>query len=607
MPFTPEEKRERRAQQRAAKEAQGFAHRPPGRLPANYHWDPQRGVVLDEGAAASASSTPIDEVDVPFDDALFTWAVQHAPPRLSAHGENRAAWDAEREPWVLRLMGKALPAYGEGGSNDARSTAWELALQRHAKAVAAHGRRATRVRVSAAQQLRWQQREVHNALWRAQRYFVLQMPRDRRYAHETEAQLLLATGEAAVVRHRLGGYDATTCDAVAAFTLINDVQCFGFGYVARVVGACAKELTEAAAQAHWAAHNAPDGTPLWRLGMHLAGEHALAEWRQANGNGLCDWGPICDTSSAVWRALPLPQQIAKHKLEYVLDQEQMRLLRMPPPPRLLRWVRASLEQPLPPPCAPEPENPLDSDDDEFEDVDELGDGTWASGSWDELPAGSREAARLLGFNCVRWARSPRRVYTAWAALSDDEHQAAARLGLGETDWDMCLVEAPPRAAIVATALAQQWMADYIAEAERLETRVRDVRANPRTNRATEPNVQSDDRKLRAHREVRLPDEGSSSASARLQEFAQRSRAWAYYDIADASPLPAADVTMADVPQLPASAAPMPMPTGRVTESGIVMMRLRDAMDAMDAMGSGGRSRGRGKGGGKGGNGKHAHA
>lgn len=113
--------------------------------------------------------------------------------------------------------------------------------------------------------------------------------------------------------------------------------------------------------------------------MHLAGEHALAEWRQANGNGLCDWGPICDTSSAVWRALPLPQQIAKHKLEYVLDQEQMRLLRMPPPPRLLRWVRASLEQPLPPPCAPEPENPLDSDDDEFEDVDELGDGTWASG------------------------------------------------------------------------------------------------------------------------------------------------------------------------------------------------------------------------------------
>ena len=176
---------------------------------------------------------------------------------------------------------------------------------------------------------------------------------------------------------------------------------------------------------------------------------------------------------------------------------------------------------------------------------------------------------------------------------------SAQLGLGETEWDMCLVQAAPRAAIVATALTQQWMDDYIAEAERLESRVRDVRANPRTNRATEPNVQSDDRKLRAHREVRLPGEGSSSASDRLQEFAQRSRAWVYYDIADAPPLLAADVTMADVPQLPASAAPMP--TGRVTESGIVMMRLRDAMDAMDAMGSGGRSRGRGKGGGKGGN------
>ena len=95
--------------------------------------------------------------------------------------------------------------------------------------------------------------------------------------------------------------------------------------------------------------------------------------------------------------------------------------------------------------------------------------------------------------------------------------------------------------------------------------MRDVRAHQRTNRATEPNVQSQDRKLRAHREVRLPDEGSSSASDRLQEFAQRSRA----DIADAPPLLAADVTMADVPQLPASAVPMPMPTGRVTESGIV--------------------------------------
>ena len=205
----------------------------------------------------------------------------------------------------------------------------------------------------------------------------------------------------------------------------------------------------------------------------------------------------------------------------------------------------------------------------------------------------------------RWrgATSPLRaataLCTAWAALSADEHQAAAQLGVGETEWDMCLVQAAPRAAIVATALTQQWMDDYIAEAERLESRVRDVRANPRTNRATEPNVQSDDRKLRAHREVRLPDEGSSSASDRLQEFAQRSRAWVYYHIADAPPLLAADVTMADVPQLPASAAPMP--TGRVTESGIVMMRLRDAMDAMDAMGSGGRSRGRGKGGGKGGN------
>ena len=599
VPLTAEQWRDRRAQQRAADEAEGILRRPPGRLPANHHWDPQSGVVLDESAAASGSSVAIAEADVPFDDALFAWAVQHAPPRLSAHNENRAAWDAEREPWVLELMGKALPAYGEGGSNDARSTAWELALQRHAKAVAAHGRRATRVRVSAAQQLRRQRNEVHDALWRAQRYFVLRMPRDRRYAHETEAQLLLATAEAAVVRHRLGGYDATTQDAVAAFTLLNDVQRFGFGYVAHVVGACAKELTEAAAQAHWAAHNAPDGSTLWWLGMRLAGEHALAELRKAGGNGLADWGPICDVSSAQWRALPLTQQIARHKLEYVLDQEQVRLLRMAPPPRLLRWVRASLAQPLPPPSAPEPENPLDSDDDEFADVDEPGGGTWASGSWDELPAGSREAARLLGFNCVRWARSPRRVCTAWAALSADEHQAAAQLGVGETEWDMCLVQAAPRAAIVATALTQQWMDDYIAEAERLESRVRDVRANPRTNRATEPNVQSDDRKLRAHREVRLPGEGSSSASDRLQEFAQRSRAWVYYDIADAPPLLAADVTMADVPQLPASAAPMP--TGRVTESGIVMMRLRDAMDAMDAMGSGGRSRGRGKGGGKGGN------
>ena len=98
VPLTAEQWRDRCAQQRAAEEAQGVLHRPPGRLPAGHHWDAQRGLVLDEGAAASTSSTPVVQADVPFDDALFAWAVQHAPPRLSAHDDSRAAWDPHGAP-----------------------------------------------------------------------------------------------------------------------------------------------------------------------------------------------------------------------------------------------------------------------------------------------------------------------------------------------------------------------------------------------------------------------------------------------------------------------------------------------------------------------------
>jgi hypothetical protein len=517
VPLTAEQWRERRAEQKAADEAQGVLRRPPGRLPAGHHWDPQRGLVLDESAGASGSSVPAVERDVPFDDVLFAWAIEHAPPRLSAHEDNRAAWDAEREPWVLQLTGKALPAYGEGGSNEARSTAWELALQRHSKAVAAQGRRATRARVSKAQRLRQQHAYVHDALWRAQRCFV-HLPRDRRYAHETEVQLLLSTAEAAVVRHRMGGYQKTTRDAVEATTLLNEVQRFARlgGFICRLVGECARELTQLAAEAHWAAQHAPDGSQLWWRGLRLAGEHALAERRQAGGYAFCDWAPCCDASSTAWRALPMAQQLAKHKLEYVLDQESMRLLRMPPPPRLLRWVRTSLTQPpqTTTPCSPEADIAFDSDEDEFSLASETGgSGTWVSGAWDELCASSREAARLLRFDRVRWEQSPRRVFTPWAALSGDEHAAAALLGVSESEWEALLVRAVPRAAIVASALTQQWMGGYIAEAERLEECARDVRAHPFPNRVAEPNVRSDDRKLRRHYEVRLPDEGSSKCAS----------------------------------------------------------------------------------------------
>ena len=537
VPLTAEQWRDRRAQQRAADEAQGILHRPAGRLPAGHHWDMQQGVVLDEDAAASASSAPVAQVDVPFDDALFEWAVQHAPPRLSAHGEDRKAWDAEREPWVLRLMGKPLPVYGEGGDNERRSTAWEAALHRHAKAVAACERRAVRRRVTVAQELRRQRVAVVESLWRAQRFFAELMPRDPRYRAELEMHMLLAEAADAVRRLRERGYVLHSYEATEAAALLCDVQALAFPALA--VGECAKELTRFAAQARWAADHAPDGSRLWWEGQWLASEHAVAEWRTAGGYAICDWGPCHD--GLAWRTLPMAQKLQRpRQLEYVLDQESMRLLRMAPPPALLRWLRESMAVPLPAIREAPPAPELDGPEDEEATKEPLGDATWASGAWDALPSGSREAALLLGFNRVRWDASPRRVFASWEELSADEHTAAVRLGVAPAEWDALLAPLPTRTVPLISGTTQGWVDGYIVEAEHLEQRARDVRAHPFPNRVREPNVRTDDAMLRRHREVRVAEAGSSDASPGLRLFPRRVRAWAYYELAEAPPLPVDD-------------------------------------------------------------------
>lgn len=85
-------------------------------------------------------NAPLPVVDanaVVVDKVLSDWAAQTPPPRLSAYDNDRAAWDQDRESWVLRLMGNPLPAYGQMGSNCLRNCSWEEAVYRHARIMAA--------------------------------------------------------------------------------------------------------------------------------------------------------------------------------------------------------------------------------------------------------------------------------------------------------------------------------------------------------------------------------------------------------------------------------------------------------------------------------------
>ena len=77
-------------------------------------------------------------------------------------------------------------------------------MKRHAKAIDAHTRRATRTVVRKEQRLRRQRAAVGHLLSRAQRYFV-DLRRDSRYGRYIELMQLMAVAEDALKELRMSG------------------------------------------------------------------------------------------------------------------------------------------------------------------------------------------------------------------------------------------------------------------------------------------------------------------------------------------------------------------------------------------------------------------
>jgi hypothetical protein len=165
MGLTPEQRRERRAEKRAADEATGVFRRKRGRLAAGHVWNEQTGTATLHPAAprssdnAGASQLTASAAGL-VGDELRAWLSQHPPPRLDAF-ESREAWDADREPWVVLLTGAVLPPYGD---NAARTAAWKAALHRAERGAMAKDALELLNLVRAAQRLRRQRAEVLHAL-----------------------------------------------------------------------------------------------------------------------------------------------------------------------------------------------------------------------------------------------------------------------------------------------------------------------------------------------------------------------------------------------------------------------------------------------------------
>ena len=105
---------------------------------------------------------------VPFDEELASWAAANPPP-LHAAFASRAEWDAAREPWFEKLVGKRLPEYGhtvlkllrtlpdgctiaeELCFNRLRREEWGRAVKRHAQLLRAHERARERAEKIAAE------------------------------------------------------------------------------------------------------------------------------------------------------------------------------------------------------------------------------------------------------------------------------------------------------------------------------------------------------------------------------------------------------------------------------------------------------------------------
>lgn len=139
MAWTAEQKRARRAELAAARDAEDAAHgikrRPPGGTPAGRHWDERAHAFV-----LSDMPKPTPVAEVPMD--LIAWAKAHEPP-LRAQFQSQELFDAAREPWYATFMGKPLPATNDGLE---RSTAWSAAKERHGNILYGHAQREERER-----------------------------------------------------------------------------------------------------------------------------------------------------------------------------------------------------------------------------------------------------------------------------------------------------------------------------------------------------------------------------------------------------------------------------------------------------------------------------
>ena len=136
MAFTPEQKRELRAQRKRARaadnELRGVKPQPRGRAPLWHRWDESAGMwVLDDGAALHKRE-PLPLPSRPHD--LNAWAAANQPPRRDDF-ETQEQFDKTREPWYATLMGQWLPPYGD---NAARAKAWGIACRRQVERSISH-------------------------------------------------------------------------------------------------------------------------------------------------------------------------------------------------------------------------------------------------------------------------------------------------------------------------------------------------------------------------------------------------------------------------------------------------------------------------------------
>ena len=549
MPLSKEEKRERRADAKAARAAddaaRGITRQPAHRPPAGMQWDEQAAewVPICGGGSngGGSSSMDVEAADIgPIADELHEWLAANPPPRL-ADCESRAEWDALREPWFVKLMGTLLPPYGD---NAARSAAWKAALKRHQRGALSCEALEQLQLVRLAQRVRRQLADVHRFLWRAQNYLFNQMLRDRRYANMLELATLVESADKAV--HELRGAPSNSERCEGAKERLKALQRLAWSegvheaQVRREVCECDITLMRFAAYAHWAAEHAPDGSVLWDEGVALAGKNTKAERNEAGNLALS------------WQALYAPQMICVdtpgiRSFELALDQEKVGTFSMAPPPALLHWlcdqpaatatvVRATAADGRYVGDGSVSDAESDAGEDDEAEDDETVEGSVRVAAfadlqqqveashgpaWCVLSEQQRAAARLLGFKRRTWDACPRHVHVAWADLIDDEVTAAIALDFMQATWDGQL-QATVGVELSISTEGRQFADQLLNRAKANEATLRQVRAHPQPSGPREPNNVSQDREMQAWHEVRE----CNGALCRLP----RACAWSWYRV-----------------------------------------------------------------------------